>query len=139
MRRYAAKVKLIKGLYQRGWAANDVRQIFRLIDWMISLPKPLELDFCHAIKQYEEEKHMPFITTPERIGREEGLAEGLAKGRTEGRTEGIETALELKFGEAGLGLMPEIQAIADDAKLGAILRAIRTAASPDDLRRVWAG
>ena len=86
--RYASKIKLIKGLYERGWAADEVRRLFRVIDWMMNLPKPLEVDFWHEIKQYEEEKHMPFITTPERIGREEGLAEGLAKGLTEGRTEG---------------------------------------------------
>ena len=134
-KRYAAKVKLIKGLYERGWAAQDVRQLFRVIDWMINLPKPLELDFCHEIKQYEEEKHMPFITTPERIGREEGRAEGLRKGLING----IEVALELKFGEVGLRLLPEIRAIADEAKLEAILGAIRTAASPEDLRRVWTG
>ena len=137
--RYAAKIKLIKGLYERGWAAQDVRQVFRVIDWMMNLPQPLDLDFCHEIEQYEEEKQMPFITTPERIGREEGLAAGLAKGRTEGRTEGIEVALELKFGEAGLRLMPEIRAIADEAKLEAVLRAIRTAAAPEDLRRIWTG
>ena len=114
-----------------------MRQLFLLIDWMINLPKPLELDFCHEIKQYEEEKHMPFITTPERIGREEGLAEGLAQGQAKGLIQGIAVALELKFGEIGLRLLPEIQAIADEAKLGAILRAIRTAANPEDLRRVW--
>ena len=137
--RYAAKVKLIKGLYERGWAAEDVRQLFRVIDWMINLPKPLELDFCHEIKQYEEEKHMPFITTPERIGREEGRAEGRAEGLSKGLINGIEVALELKFGEVGLRLLPEIRAIADEAKLEAILGAIRTAASPEDLRRVWTG
>ncbi len=145
--RYAAKVKLIKGLYKRGWTAEDVRQLFRVIDWMINLPKSLELDFCHEIKQHEEEKHMPFITTPERIGREEGLAEGLSKGRVEGRAEGrvegrvegIELALKLKFGDAGLRLMPEIRAITDAAKLKEILLAIPAAATPEDLRRVWAG
>ncbi len=137
--RYAAKVKLIKGLYKRGWAAEDVRQLFRVIDWMINLPKPLELDFCHEIKQYEEEKHMPFITTPERIGREEGRAEGRAEGLSKGLINGIEVVLELKFGEVGLRLLPEIRAIADEAKLEAILGAIRTAASPEDLRRVWTG
>jgi hypothetical protein len=137
--RYAAKVQLIRGLYARGWAADDVRHLFRMIDWMVDLPKPLEVDFWHEIKQYEEEKHMPFMTTPERIGREEGRTEGLAKGRTEGLTEGIEVALELKFGEAGLRLMPEIRAIEDEAKLAAVLHGVRTAASPEDLRRVWTG
>ena len=125
------KIKLIKGLYERGWAADEVRHLFRVIDWMMNLPKPLEVDFWHQIKQYEEEKHMPFMTTPERIGREEGRTEGLSKG--------IEVALELKFAEAGLGLMPEIRAIADEAKLEAVLRAIPTAAGPEDLRRVWTG
>jgi len=135
--RYAAKVKLIKGLYERGWAADDVRQVFRMIDWMMNLPKPLEVEFCHEIKQYEEKKEMPFITTPERIGREEALAEGLAKGRTEAWAKAVGLLLELKFGEAGLRLMPEILAIADEAKLEAVLRAAHTAASPEELRRVW--
>ncbi len=141
--RNAAKIKLIKRLYERCWAADEVRHLFRVIDWMVNLPKPLELNFCHEIKQYEEEKQMPFITTPERIGREEGLAQGRTEGRIEGRTEGmikgIEVALELKFGEAGLRLMPEIRAIADEAKLEAVLHAIRTAAGPEDLRSVWTG
>ncbi len=137
--RYASKTKLIKGLYERGWAADDVRRLFRVIDWMVNLPKPLEVDFWQQIKQHEEEKHMPFMTTPERIGREEGLTEGLAKGRTEGLTKGIEVALELKFGEAGLRLMPEILAIEDQAKLEAVLHALRTTAGPEELRRVWTG
>ena len=137
--RYAAKIKLIKRLYEWGWAAEEVRHLFRVIDWMIHLPKPLELNFSHEIKQYEEEKQMPFITTPERIGREEGRTEGRTEGLAEGLAKGIEVALELKFGEAGLRLMPEIRAIANEAKLEAILHAVRTAASPDDLRRVWTG
>ena len=74
--RYASKIKLIKGLYERGWAADEVRHLFRMVDWMMNLPKPLEVDFWHQIKQYEEEKHMPFMTTPERIGREEGRNRG---------------------------------------------------------------
>ena len=138
-RRYAAEVKLIKGLYERGWAAEDLRQLFRVIDWMMDLPKPLEVNFWQEINRYEQEKKMPFMTTPERIGREQGLAEGLSKGRIEGRAEGIELALQLKFGDAGLRLMPEIRAITDAAKLKEILLAIPAAATPEDLRGVWAG
>ena len=126
---------MIKGLYERGWTAADVRHLFRVIDWMMDLPKPLEVSFWQQIKQYEEEKHMPFMTTPERIGREEGLA----KGRLEGLAKGIEVAIELKFGEAGLQLMPEVRAIEDEAKLEAVLCAVRTVAGPEDLRRMWTG
>ncbi len=49
--RYASKIKLIKELYAWGWAAEDMRHLFRVIDWMVNLPKRLEVDFCHEIKQ----------------------------------------------------------------------------------------
>jgi hypothetical protein len=73
---------------------------------------------------------MPFVTTPERYGRKEGLAQG--------RADGVEVALKLKFGAAALRLMPEIRQIGDEEKLETILHAIETVASPDDLRRLWA-
>ncbi len=76
---------------------------------------------------------MPFITTPERIGREKGLAQGLR----EGRLEGIRPALKLKFGEAGLQLMPEIAKIEDPGILEKVVQAIETAASPEHLRQIW--
>lgn len=152
--RHTWKVRLIKGLYDRGLSADDVRQLFRVIDWMMDLPRSLEAIFWGEIKRYEEEKRMPFLTTPERIGREEGLAEGLAQGLSQGISQGlsqglsqgisqgviqgIEVALQIKFGEEGLRLMPEIRQIRDQEKLEAVLRAVATAASPQDLRRMWA-
>src|SRR5262245_11782675 len=35
--RWRWKVRLVKGLYERGLSADDVRQLFRLIDWMLQL------------------------------------------------------------------------------------------------------
>lgn len=128
--RHKSKIRLIKGLFDRGLSAEDGRKLFRLIDWLIDLPKELDTKVWNEIRQYEKEKHMPFITTPERIGMERGLAQG--------RLEGIELALEVKFGVAGLRLMPEIRAITDEEKLKAVIQAMRTAATPEDLRRVWA-
>jgi len=46
--------------------------------------------------------------------------------------------LELRFAEEGLRLMPEIREIHDEERLEAILKAIRTVASPDELRQLWA-
>ena len=34
-----SKIQLIKGLYERGWAADEVRRLFRVIDWMMDLPE----------------------------------------------------------------------------------------------------
>jgi len=68
---------------------------------------------------------MPFISTPERIGLKKGLLES------------IEVCLRFKFGEESLRLLPEIRELHDHEQLRAVLHAIATAASPEDLRRVW--
>jgi hypothetical protein len=124
--RQTAKLKLVKGLYDRGLSADEVRRLFRLIDWLMELPEPLESTFWSEIKNYEEQKNMPFITTPERIGRREGL------------TKGIEAVLRVRFGQEGLRLMPEIREILNHEKLEAVLEAAETVASPEDLRRTCA-
>ncbi len=54
-----------------------------------------------------------------------------------GLLQGIEVALDMKFGAEGLELMPELREIRDHELLGKILAKIKTANSPDDLRRVW--
>ena len=95
----------------------------------MELPFPLAKEFWNKVKQDEEKERMPFITTPQRFGRIEGL--------TQGRLEGIEAILELRFGDAGLQLMPELRAIDNEDQLEAILRAAKTAASPDELRKLW--
>jgi len=124
--RRAWKMRLVKALYGRGLDAKDVRQLFRFIDWLMDLPQGLEETFWQEVHQYEEEKHMPFLTTPERIGLKKGLLQG------------IEVSLEVKFGAEGLKLLPEISQLHDHEVLRAVLQAIKTAATPDELRWVWA-
>ena len=70
---------------------------------------------------------MPFITTPQRYG------------RAEGHLDGIEAILELRFRDASSQLMPEIRLISDPEKLEKILHAAKTVASPEELRKLWAG
>lgn len=76
------------------------------------------------------------------------LAEGRAEGREAARLEGqvrtraglltgIEVALDLKFGAAGLALLPEIQAISDVDLLQRLLTAIRGAESVAALTAVY--
>jgi hypothetical protein len=123
--RHAWKLRLAKSLYERGMGPDDVRQLFRFIDWIMELPAELDHHFWGAITAYQQEKHMPFITIAERVGMEKGLLEG------------IEVYLKAKFGAEGLELMPELREIQDHVLLSKILRAIPAAASLEELRRVW--
>jgi hypothetical protein len=124
------KVRLVRGLYERGLTAEDVRQLFRLIDWLLELPPLLDSLFWQEVDRIEEERRMPYITSVERLGFE--------RGRREERLEAIRRGLEIKFGEAGLQLLPEIEQLEDMAVLQAIRDAVWTATSLEELRRLWA-
>jgi hypothetical protein len=97
----------------------------RCIDWLMDLPPALEKLFQEEIHRYEESR-MPIMTNWERMVRTEVLLGG------------IEVSLEIKFGADGLKLLPEIRELQDVEMLEAVQQAIKTAASPEELRRVWA-
>ncbi len=124
------KFALVKRLLERGWAARQVRQLFRVVDWLMELPDDLIIEFDDQIAQYQEEKRMPFIDTFEKIGMERGRADAFTKG--------IEKLLTLRFRDATGGLMSEIRQIHDHEQLEKILDAAATVASPDELRKLWA-
>lgn len=121
-RRHAWKLRLVRGLYERGFSAKDVRELFRLIDWLMVLPPPLEDEFDREIDAIQQEKHMPYVTSIERVGIRKALRKGLR------------VALKIRFGDEGLNLMPEIEQVHDNEKLEAILQAVESAASLDDIR-----
>lgn len=147
--RRTAEVRLVKGLYERGFSTERIRQLYRLIDGMMSLPKPLAALAWQEIQDFAKEKEMPFLTGADIVGREEGLAEGLAKGLAQGRAEGraearetilegIEAVLDAKVGPPGLALLPEIRQIDDLQLLREVLQAAKRAESPEVIRRLWA-
>jgi Domain of unknown function (DUF4351) len=70
------KWALARRLYESGQAKQDVLDLFRLIDWLITLPKNLDLEFRHRQVTYTQENTMPYITSTERLAREEGLEAG---------------------------------------------------------------
>ena len=61
--RHAWKVRLVRGLYERGFSPKDVRELFRLIDWLMELPALLEESFLARSGQDSRGERMPFITT----------------------------------------------------------------------------
>lgn len=63
----------------------------------------------------------------------------LKHGWREGMLEGIELALDIKFGMAGLSLLPELREIKDPGRLDAVKRVLKTARTPDEVRQVYQG
>ena len=56
--RRVSEVRLVKGLYERGFTAEQIRQLYGLIDTMMSLPRPLAELAWQEIHDFEkEEKH----------------------------------------------------------------------------------
>jgi hypothetical protein len=123
--RHPWKVRLVRGLYERGLSAKDVRELFRVIDWLMELPEPLTIAFWQDVEKFQEERRMPFISTPERVAVWRGLHKG------------IESLLRVRFGSEGLKLMPEISQVLGEEKLTTILHALETATTPDEVRRLW--
>ena len=66
---------------------------FRVLDWMLRLPEDLELEFREELMAFEEEKHMPYVTSVERIGIQKGLQLGLEQGLEQGLERGLEQGL----------------------------------------------
>jgi hypothetical protein len=74
--RYRAKRTLVLGLYDLGYNEQQVREIFRLLDWMMHLRVDLERQLTREIVEFEEARKMPYITSVERFAEARGEARG---------------------------------------------------------------
>lgn len=119
------KLVLVKRLYEQGLGRDDIINLFRFIDWMMTLPDQFELEFWQEYRDFEESKRMQYVTSVERSGIRLGLLEG------------IELGLELKFGASSLEVMDEVSQIYDVEQLRKIKEGIKTATSIDELRRIY--
>ncbi len=75
--RLAWKVNLVRQLYERGYERKDVLELFRFIDWLLVLPEEMTKSFRQRIEEIEQESKMKYVTSIERLGRQEGRQEGL--------------------------------------------------------------
>jgi hypothetical protein len=115
------KLRLVRGLYERGFSKNDIQQLFLVIDWLMELPKKLDKQFDQDLNEYQEEQRMPYVTSIER----------LAMARL------IENTLHTKFGDAANELAEAISELYDAEKYLALNQTIATATTLDEVRRAY--
>ncbi len=87
------KIKLVRALYEAGFQQQEVLNLFRFIDWVMTLSPELEEQFEADIKSYEEERKVPYVTNIER----RGIEKGIEKGELKASREAIINALEARF------------------------------------------
>ena len=78
--RFYAKTQLVRNLYKAGYNADELREIFRIIDWMMHLRRDLSHRFDLELSNFEKEQHMPYVTSIERNAEERGLEQGREQG-----------------------------------------------------------
>lgn len=79
--RFYWKKQLVRGLYERGYEQQQIRELFRFIDWVMALPRELEREVRAEVHKIEEERRMRYVTSIERLAREEGIEEGVEQGK----------------------------------------------------------
>jgi hypothetical protein len=123
------KLTLIKGLYDRGYGRQDILELFRLLDWMMRLPESLELTFRDELKQFEEEKQMQYVTSVERIGRQEG--------RQEERQDMIRSLMVTRFGTLDEDLEAVVMSITQQpsTEIGNLLVTLSTLSRDEILKQ----
>jgi hypothetical protein len=89
-RRFEAKRRLVRLLYERGWDKRRILSLFAVLDWMMQLPKELEAKLWHDIESIEGERKVRYVTSVERLAIERGMQKGIEKGIEKGFEKGIE-------------------------------------------------
>lgn len=132
--RYQAKWAVVKALLRRGWDRQLVIDLFRVIDWMMRLPKELATQFRQHLDTLEGETTMRYVTSIEALAREEGvelgmqqgMQQGIQQGRIDGKRQGLLRMLRLKFGELPSWTQGRLETAAEPA-LDAWMDAVLTA------------
>ena len=112
----------------------EVREVMRLIHWLLALPEEEEVGFRKDVKQMEASMQTKRRSTYERIVWEEGLERGLVQGRDEGRQEGRHSAarellldlVRVRFGTCTSPVRTRIEAIQDETRLRELALSVLT-------------
>ena len=138
--RCIAKWQIVRDLYRHDWDKQKVIELFGVIDWMMRLPKEQEQIFRKTLDASEEEMTMRYVTSIERLAREEGVELGVQQGMQQGMRQGVQQGqakmlanlLKQRFGELPSWAQSKLDS-GTDAQLEAWSRALWSAATVSDV------
>jgi hypothetical protein len=81
------------------------------------LPEDLARSFKTEIRSYEEAKKMRYVTSIERLAKQEGIEEGLQEGILQMGRDNLIEVLETRFGEVPTSIIDAVNNINDSSVL----------------------
>ncbi len=130
--REQAKVGLVRDLFRMGLDRRRVAELFRVIDWMLRLPKERELQFMKNLTNVKEDTAMRYLSSIERFAMEEGMQQGLTQGLLQGQAKALLRLMTSRFGILPTWVQQRI-ASATNADLDGWLEAVLSAESIEDV------
>jgi len=93
--RRQGKWKLVRRLLEKGYHQEDIRKLFRLLDWMMTLPEELQLSFEEQLSRYQQERRMPLLSHMEIRGMQRGIKQGTLQNARESVLEVLTVRFEV--------------------------------------------
>jgi hypothetical protein len=118
---YNFKRELLKELGRMGYDRETGRKLLKFIDFVLTLSKNDDIKLKKEIEQYEETNNMPYVTSFERLAKEEGIREGVLE------------ILEVRFTEVPYAIKEKINYCDDLKKLKKLHRQALTIKTIDEL------
>jgi hypothetical protein len=118
------KLSLVRRLFERGYSREDVQELFRFIDWIMVLPRELALSFTTEVRSYEEVQRMRYVTSIERLAKEEGIRESVLE------------VLETRFGEIPASIVEAINRIDQPSLLKTLLKRAIAISSTNEFQQL---
>jgi hypothetical protein len=130
---FDCRFELFVKLNNEGYSPSEIRQLIRLIDWLMPLPDDLKLQFRKQLQQRIPDKTMPHITLFEELA----LKEGLEKGMVLTARESILDVLDTRFGQVPESVRERINAIGSEPTLKNLLRQAARASSLEEFQSAF--
>ena len=128
------RLELTVQFFNEGYSPLEIRQLHRLIDWLMPLPDALKIQFRTQLQQRLPDKSMPHITLFEELALKEGLEKGLEKGILQTAREAILDVLDTRFGEVPDSIRDRINSLGSEPTLKTLLRRAARASSLEEFQ-----
>ncbi|NJM72881.1 MAG: transposase [Scytonema sp. RU_4_4] len=126
------KLSLVRRLFERGYSREDILGLFRFIDWIMVLPEELARSFKQELRSDEEADRMRYVTSIERLAKEEGIEQGMLLTNREH----VIKVLQTRFGVVPEQVVESINGIENLSVLQTLFTSAITIGSIEEFQQV---